>query len=252
MEMSYIHAQVRDGVGWIKFFHPKSNSFPTKQLNLLIQKIDEMGANKAVKVIVLESEGDSVFCSGASFDELLTINDLDTGKRFFSGFARVLLAMRDCPKFIIGKVIGRVVGGGVGIVAGCDYAIAHSDASVRLSELSIGIGPFVIEPAISRKIGVQSFSEMTLNPNDWKSADWCLEHGLYNRVLPEVEQVEQVVLDFAQQLSVYSAEAMRNLKSIFWENAEDWDEIMPKRAQMSGKLVLSDFTKQTLQKFKNK
>ncbi|MDO5509938.1 MAG: enoyl-CoA hydratase/isomerase family protein [Weeksellaceae bacterium] len=252
MENSYVQTRVKDGIGWIKFYHEKSNSFPTEQLNLLIERIGELGEDEAVKVIVLESEGDKVFCAGASFDELLTIEDLTTGERFFSGFARVLMAMRDCPKFIIGKVTGRVVGGGVGLVAGCDYAIAHKDASVRLSELSIGIGPFVIEPAISRKIGVQSFSEMTLNPKDWKSAEWCLEHGLYNRVMESVDEVDSTVLEFASQLSVYSAEAMRDLKGIFWENAANWDEIMPRRAAMSGRLVLSDFTKETLQKFKNK
>ena len=252
MSDAYVNYEIENGVATIEFFHPKGNSFPTFQLEKLIQTIDELGQNKEAKVIVLKSDGEKVFCAGASFDELLVIEDFETGKKFFSGFANLILAMRNCPKFIIGCVEGKVVGGGVGIVAACDYALAMDNASIRLSELSIGIGPFVIEPAISRKIGVNAFSELTLNPKEWVSAEWCKDNGFYNKVFKTKEELKAATQEFSEQLSKYSPEAMQNLKSIFWENAANWDEIMPQRAAMSGKLVLSEFTKETLNKFKSK
>ena len=250
MEAYYIKSDITDGIATVEFHHPKSNSFPSTQLKELTRIFDLLGKNEDVKIIILKSSGDKVFSAGASFDELMTINDFETGKKFFMGFANVMMAMRRCPKFIIGCINGKVVGGGVGLAASCDYAIASESSLVKLSELSIGIGPFVIEPAITRKIGITAFSEMTMNPTEWKSAEWIKEKGMYNFVYPDAESCEEAVLKFAQGLSVYSAEAMQNLKSIFWKGTEDWTEIMPQRAEMSGRLVLSDFTRQTLQKLK--
>lgn len=252
MNVPYIKNNIENGVATVEFFHPKSNSFPTSQLNDLIETFEVLGKNEEVKLIILKSAGEKVFCAGASFDELLTIDDFETGKTFFMGFAKLILAMRDCPKFIIGQIDGKVVGGGVGIVAACDYTLALQNASIKLSELSIGIGPFVIEPAITRKIGIKAFSELTLNPKEWVSAEWCKGVGLYNDVFERREDLWNECQAFANQLSEYSPQAMRHLKSIFWENAENWDSIMPQRAAMSGELVLSDFTKKTLQKFKSK
>lgn len=251
-EMAYVEYQLEEGIATLEFFHPKSNSFPSHQLNKMIETFHKLGDNPKVKVIVLRSRGEKVFCAGASFDELLTLKNKEVGTTFFMGFARLILAMRDCPKFIIGCIEGKVVGGGVGLLAACDYALALDNAKIRLSELSIGIGPFVIEPAISRKIGANSFSELTLNPKEWVGTDWTKEKGLYNEVFSNREHLHSACTEFAQQLADYSPEAMRMLKTILWKEAKDWDEIMPKRAAMSGELALSDFTKNTLNKFKNK
>lgn len=250
-EKYYIKYDIREQIATVEFFHPKSNSFPSVQLNELIRILDELGKNDEVKIIILKSAGDKVFSAGASFDELLTIDEFEKGKKFFMGFANVILAMRRCPKFIVGCITGKVVGGGVGLAAACDYALADTSASVRLSELSIGIGPFVIEPAITRKIGITAFSEMTMNPTVWKSPEWVKEKGMFNQVLPDATTCEEAVWEFAKNLSVYSLEAMRDLKSIFWQGTENWNEVMPQRAEMSGRLVLSDFTKATLNKFKS-
>jgi methylglutaconyl-CoA hydratase len=252
MEAYYIKTDIVNKIATIEFHHPKSNSFPSKQLHELIHAIDELGQNDDVKIIVLKSEGNKVFSAGASFDELLTIQDFQTGKKFFLGFANVILAMRNCPKFIVGCITGKVVGGGVGLAAACDYAFADANASIRLSELSIGIGPFVIEPAITRKIGINAFSELTMNPTVWKSPKWVKEKGLYNEIFDSAEICEKAVMEFAENLSIYSLEAMCDLKSIFWQGTEHLHELMQKRAEMSGRLVLSDFTKATLNKFKSK
>ncbi len=248
----YINYTIENQIAHIEFYQEKSNSFPSSQLEKLIEIFDELAQNDEVKIITLKSKGDQVFSAGASFDELLTIEDFDTGKKFFSGFARVILAMKSCPKFIVGCITGKVVGGGVGLVAACDYAIADETAALRLSELSIGIGPFVIEPAITRKIGLNAFTEMTLNPVEWKDVHWAKEKGFYSEVVSNEEKCIERVLDFSNQLSKYSLEAMKNLKKIFWKDTEHWQEEMQERAAMSGELVLSDFTKQTLNKFKSK
>ncbi len=252
MELHYIKTNIEGNIAEVEFHHPKSNSFPSTQLRELIRIIDELGENSEVKIIILKSEGDKIFSAGASFDELLTISEFETGKKFFMGFANVILAMRRCPKFIVGCITGKVVGGGVGLASACDYALADANASIRLSELSIGIGPFVIEPAITRKIGVTAFSELTMNPTEWKSAEWVKEKGIYNQVLPDSESCEKAVREFAKTLSVYSLEAMRDLKSIFWQGTDHLPKLMEQRAEMSGRLVLSDFTKETLMKFKSK
>lgn len=252
MEQHYIKQDIDQQIATVTFYHPKSNSFPSSQLAEIVRVLDELGRNDTVKIIILKSEGEKVFSAGASFDELLTIDDFEKGKKFFMGFANVILAMRRCPKFIVGCITGKVVGGGVGLAAACDYALADTSASIRLSELSIGIGPFVIEPAITRKIGIASFAELTMNPTEWKSPEWVKEKGMYSHVLPDAPSCEKAVLDFAKQLSVYSLEAMRDLKSVFWEGTDYLPELMQKRAEMSGRLVLSDFTKETLNKFKAK
>src|SRR5690606_3542915 len=251
MDSYYIKYDIVEHIATVEFHHPKSNSFPSTQLHELIRIFDDLGQNDDVKIIILKSAGDKVFSAGASFDELLTISDFETGKKFFMGFANVILAMRRCPKFIVGCITGKVVGGGVGLAAACDYALADANASIRLSELSIGIGPFVIEPAITRKIGMAAFSELTMNPTEWKSPEWVKEKGMYSRILPDAEACEKAAVEFAQNLSVYSLEAMRDLKSIFWQGTENLPELMQKRAEMSGRLVLSDFTKETLKKFKS-
>lgn len=252
MDSYYIKYDIKDQIATVEFFHPKSNSFPSTQLREMIRILDELGKNEEVKIIILKSEGDKVFSAGASFDELMTLDNFSDGKKFFMGFANVILAMRRCPKFIVGCITGKVVGGGVGLAAACDYALADANASIRLSELSIGIGPFVIEPAITRKIGITAFSELTMNPTVWKSPEWVKGKGMFNEILPDAKSCEEAVTKFAENLSVYSLEAMRDLKSIFWQGTEDWLDIMPKRAEMSGHLVLSDFTKETLLKFKSK
>ncbi len=252
MESYYIKSDIQSSIATIEFHHPKSNSFPSTQLHELIRMIDDLGRNDEVKIIILKSEGEKVFSAGASFDELLTIDEFSKGKKFFLGFANVILAMRRCPKFIVGCITGKVVGGGVGLASACDYALADQNASARLSELSIGIGPFVIEPAITRKIGITAFSEMTMNPTEWKSPEWLKEKGIYNHIFADARTCEEETMIFARNLSVYSLEAMRDLKSIFWQGTEHLPQLMEERAEMSGRLVLSDFTKETLLKFKSK
>lgn len=252
MDKYYIKYDIEDKIATIEFFHPKSNSFPSAQLGEMVRILEELGKNDEVKIIILKSAGDKVFSAGASFDELMSIRNFEEGKGFFMGFANVIMAMRRCPKFIVGCITGKVVGGGVGLASACDYALADASASIRLSELSIGIGPFVIEPAITRKVGITAFSEMTMNPKEWKTPEWVKEKGIYNHVYPDAESCEKAVLAFAKDLSIYSLEAMRDLKSIFWHGTENWKGVMSKRAEMSGRLVLSDFTKETLLKFKTK
>lgn len=248
----YVRYRVRDGVADVEFFHEKSNCFPTTLLDRFVDVINELSINNQVKVISIRSKGNRVFSAGASFDELLNIEDLETGKKFFSGFARVILAMKNCPKIIIGCVVGKVVGGGVGLVAACDYAIADESAFIRLSELSIGIGPFVIEPVVSRKIGLNAFAEMSLTPTKWRDAFWAKEKGLFGEVVGTERHCIEKVEEMATQLATYNMEALGKLKNILWKDIQNWETLLDERAAMSGQLVLSDFTKETLNKFKNK
>ena len=241
---------ISQGIGTIEFFHPKGNSLPSQLLNELCNAIDTAGSNSEVSVVVLRSKGSGAFCAGASFDELLAIENDEKARVFFSGFGRVISSMKNCPKFIVCRVQGKAVGGGVGLIAASDYAIASEAASVKLSELSIGFGPFVIAPAVIRKIGVSAFSTLTVDSKKWKSSSWALEKGLFNSVEHDEAALDNSLNELATSLSSYSNEAMMHIKTTFWEGFEDLETELDQRARLSGKLSQSDATQHILSAIK--
>lgn len=249
---AYIKTAITDKIATITFYSAASNSFPSALLEELTTAITQFNAKPEVTTIILQSEGTGAFCAGASFDELLAVQDKATGKRFFSGFANVINAMRKSPKIFIGRIHGKTVGGGVGLAASCDYCFATEKAAIKLSELAIGIGPFVIEPAVSRKIGKTAFTSMSLAAHEWKTASWAQQHGLYDEVYESIERLDLELNTFAKRVSTYNPEALIEMKQIFWEGTSNWDELLTERAEISGRLVLSDFTIQALNAFKNK
>ena len=248
----YVKITTENSVGTIEFFHPQSNSLPGHILAELASTITKAGEDDNIKVIVLKSAGERAFCAGASFDELVAIDTPENGTKFFSGFANVINAARKCPKFIIGRVQGKAVGGGVGMASATDYCFATKFASAKLSELAIGIGPFVVGPAVERKIGVSAFSSMTINAGKWFDASWAREKGLYTEVFDSVDEMDAEVAKLASTLSKSNPEAMEGLKKVMWQGSEHWDELLMERAVSSGTLVLSDFTKNAIEKFKTK
>jgi methylglutaconyl-CoA hydratase len=250
MTEAYVKQQIQNNIATIEFFHPEQNSLPGAILAQLANTITEVGNMSEVKVIILKSGGDRTFCAGASFQELIAIEDAATGKVFFSGFANVINAMRKCPKFILGRIQGKTVGGGVGIAASTDYCMATQFASIKLSELNVGIGPFVVSPAIERKMGVSALSQIAIDANTFYDANWAREKGLYAQVFESIEAMDEAVQAFAEHLCTYNPEAMLEMKKVFWRGTEDWDNLLAERAAISGRLVLSDFTKEKLQKFK--
>ncbi|WP_299132758.1 enoyl-CoA hydratase/isomerase family protein [uncultured Tenacibaculum sp.] len=246
-----LYTSVENKIATIEFGHPASNSFPSELLERLANKLDELSSNDEVAVVVLKSEGERAFCAGASFDELVAIDNLVDGKKFFSGFANVINAMRSCSKLIVGRVQGKTVGGGVGLAAACDYVLATEHAAIKLSEFTIGIGPFVIAPAVKRKVGVSGLAELTLDASSWKNAYWAKEKGLYARVFENIEELDKELEVFTEKLASYNPEALDEMKKALWIGTENWDSLLIQRAETSGKLVLSDFTKKALKKFKS-
>ncbi len=236
-------------IATVTFSHPKSNSFPGELLQKLVDTFDRLSIDDNVKVIILQSEGAKAFCAGASFDELLKVKTVEEGKVFFSGFATLINSMRKCSKLIIGRAQGKSVGGGVGILAACDYVFATEAADIKLSELSIGLGPFVIAPALERKMGLSALSELSLNAKSWKTAYWAEKKGLFNTVFENQRDLDKGIDILAHQLSQYNPEALFEMKKIFWEGTDLWDELLYQRAEISGKLALSDFTKKALANF---
>ena len=250
MEPGNLYTHIENGIATIEFFHPAGNSLPSELLNRIATAFNVFSDDDNVKVIILKSEKERTFCAGASLEELLAINNPTDGVAFFAGFGKVVNAMRKCKKPIIGRIQGKAVGGGVGIIAACDYAMATEQASVKLSEISIGIGPFVVEPAIRRKIGVGAVGELALNPTMWQNAYWAKDKGLYARVFDTVKDLDREIQILSEQLASYSHEAVQHLKRVLWEGTEDWDKLINERAQICGHLVLSETTKKALEKFK--
>ena len=247
----HVHTTVSAGVGTVSFFHPQSNSLPGELLRTLAREIRTAGTRDDIAVIILRSEGDGAFCAGASFDELIAIKDLEAGQYFFSGFAEVINAMRTCPKLIIGRVHGKAVGGGVGLASSVDYCFATEKASVKLSELAVGIGPFVVGPAVERKVGVSAMSQMAIHATEWHSAAWARDKGLYAEIFERVEAMDASIHALAGRLAASNPEAMAELKKIFWQSTEHWDQLLKDRAAISGRLVLSEFTRKAIESFKS-
>jgi methylglutaconyl-CoA hydratase len=252
IQQGYVKTETHQGITRIEFFHPQSNSLPGKILEELAQEIHFAGQEDDTRMILLKSAGDKAFCAGASFDELMAINTEAEGTKFFSGFANVINAMRKCPKFIIGRIHGKCVGGGVGLAAACDYAIALEGAEIKLSELALGIGPFVVGPAVERKIGTSAFSQLAIDAGLWRNGDWARRKGLFAELHPNLESLEESIERLSSMLVHSSPQAMAELKKILWKGTEHWDELLYERAAISGKLVLSDFTKNYIKQFKEK
>jgi methylglutaconyl-CoA hydratase len=252
METAYVKTETHQGITTITFFHPQSNSLPGKILEELAKEIHFAGTHDDTKVIIIKSAGDKTFCSGASFDELTAIKNEAQGLEFFSGFANVINAMRKSTKFIIGRIQGKCVGGGVGLAAAVDYAIATNTAEVKLSELAVGIGPFVVGPAVERKIGTAAFSALAIDAASFRNAEWAKRKGLFAEVHESIENMDEAIFKLSNTLAHSSAEAMAEMKKIFWKGTEHWDDLLKERAAISGRLVLSDFTKKAIEKFKTK
>lgn len=250
MSNGSLYTSIQNNIAIIEFGHPASNSFPSELLSRLTTSFNELSTNNDVHVIILKSEQDKAFCAGASFNELIAISNFEEGKQFFLGFANVINAMRNCSKLIIGRVQGKTVGGGVGLVAACDYCFATEQASIKLSEFTIGIGPFVIEPVVKRKIGLAALSELTLDATSWQNAYWAKEKGLFAKVFESINELDTETDFLASKLSNYNQNALKEMKKVLWAGTEHWDTLLEERAEISGNLILSKFTKNALQKFK--
>lgn len=248
-----VHLNINEnGIGTIQFYHPLSNSLPGDLLRKISDKINFASESNQVKVIILKSEGDRAFCGGASFDELINIQNLKEGIKFFSGFANVINACRKCSKIIIGRVQGKAVGGGVGLASAVDYCYATQHSAVKLSELALGIGPFVVGPAVERKIGLSAMSALAINAHKWFDANWALQKGLYAEIFENSNDMDLAIKQLTNDLSCYSLEAMKKLKKTFWEGTDHWDNLLNKRAEISGSLIITEFSKETIQKIQNK
>ena len=249
-DQPYVNYNIKNSIATIEFFHPKSNALPSEILAELARTITLVGNNDDALVIILKSGGERAFCGGASFNELVAIEDEKTGEKFFSGFANVINAMRKCPKFIIGRVQGKTVGGGVGLASAMDYCMATKYAAIKLSELNVGIGPFVVGPAVERKMGISAMSQIAINANRFFDAEWAKHKGLYTDIYDTTEELDQAVEELAAQLCTFNPEAVKHMKKMFWRGTEDWDHLLLERAKISGKLVLSEFTKEKLASYR--
>ncbi|MEM6397736.1 MAG: enoyl-CoA hydratase/isomerase family protein [Bacteroidota bacterium] len=249
MSDPYVKHTVDGGVATIEFFHPAHNSLPSDLLAELAGAFDTVGQMHEVKVVILKSGGNRTFCAGASFKELISIQNKEEGLKFFSGFANVINAMRKCPKFVIGRIQGKAVGGGVGLAASTDYCMATKFASIKLSELNVGIGPFVVGPAIERKMGLSGMSQIAINANHFFDPEWAKQKGLYTEVFDDADALDAAVDELVQGLLKYNPDAMTRMKRMFWSGTDHWDELLKERAAISGELVLSEFTRETLKRF---
>lgn len=244
-----VNKVISNGVAIIEFFHPAHNSMPSYQLKSLREHILECSDDEAVKVILLKSSGDRSFCAGASFTELASIKNEEESKAFFMGFANVINAIRNNKKLVIGRIQGKAVGGGVGLAAACDYTFATKHAAIRLSELAVGIGPFVIGPAVERKVGLAAFSKMSLTPNTWQNAEWAMFKGIYTEVFDDISKMDDAIGIYLHELTLSHAEALLDLKAAFWQGTDHWDNLLPERAGISGKLLLKSFSQELIKKY---
>ena len=245
-----LYTKIDGAIATVEFGHPASNSFVAILLERLTAEIKNLSDNEQVRIIVLKSEGDRAFCAGASFDELVAIDTPKQGEKFFSGFAFLINAMRKCRQPIIGRVQGKAVGGGVGLIAACDYVFATEASAIRLSEIAVGIAPLVIAPAVQRKMSKAALAELAFDPTNWKNAYWAKEKGLFSAVYDSTKAMDKELFFFTEKLASYNSEALYEMKKVLWEGTEHWDKLLSERAEISGRLALSPSTKEALEKFK--
>ena len=250
--VGYVQSSTSENITTIEFFHPQSNSLPGALLQELAAAIRDAGKNTDCRLILLRSQGQKAFCAGASFDELSQLKNEQEGLQFFSGFAEVINAMRTCGKIIVGRIHGKCVGGGVGLAAAVDYALATEEAAVKLSELAVGIGPFVVGPAVERKIGLSAFSQLALDATGWRSANWAHERGLFAELYADTIGLDEGINRLVTQLLNSSQEALRALKTVFWSGTDHWDQLLMERAAISGKLILSEASRKAIESFKKR
>lgn len=248
----YVKSSANGSITTIEFFHPQSNSLPGAILRKLADEITHAGNDENCNVILLKSAGEKSFCAGASFDELLQIKNETEGLQFFSGFSLVINAMRKARPLIIARIQGKCVGGGVGLAAAADYAIATKAADVKLSELAVGIGPFVVGPAVERKMGVSAFSTLAINASNWRSSEWAHQNGLFAELHDTASELDEAINTLSNTLAASSPEAMAAIKKIIWKGTDDWDKLLIERAGISGRLILGSFSKNAIEKFKKK
>jgi len=240
-----LSVEVNNGVGILTFSHTKSNSLPGTLLREIAQGIAQLGEDKNTRVILLKSEGEKVFCAGASFDEFKGIQNVEQGREFFMGFGLITLAVRKCPKLVVARVQGKAVGGGVGIVAASDIAFATNGSAVRLSELALGIGPFIIGPAVQRKIGLSAYSTLAVEA-EWRDAKWAKDHGLYAETFDTVRDLDAAVKTLTEKLAGCHPAAMARLKQVLWEGTENWESLLPTRAGFTAELALTDYVQSAI------
>ena len=251
MNNGFVTSEIKNNISEITFGTPKSNSLPGEILELLAKTILESGEDQNVKAILLKSEGEKAFCAGASFDELLEIEELEKSKIFFGGFAKVLNAIRSCGKLVIARVQGKTTGGGVGIACAADYCFATKDAAMALTELNLGIGPFVIGPYVERKLGKSAYAAMSIDA-DFRSADWCEKHDVYHSVSENIQMMDEEIDKFLEKLSTRSSDALALIKKVSWEGTEHFEQLMPERILMSASLILEDSAKENIGKIKER
>ena len=247
-----LYASRSGALARIEFGHPASNSLNSELLARLQTEMNKFGDDDTVHTILIQSEGERAFCAGASFDELMEVSTPENSTAFFSGFAGLINTLRNCPVPVVARVHGKAVGGGVGLIAACDYALATEAASIRLSEIGIGIAPLVIAPAVMRKTGASGLSELSLAPGEWKSAYWAQEKGLFARVFEKRGDLDKESENFAAQLARHPRTALIALKRALWEGTAHWDSLLPERAAETGRLALSAETQQALKRFKER
>ena len=251
MNQGYVDLKIENKIATLTFHHPKGNSLSSTLIKEMIENFNQLSDNENVNVIILKSKGEQAFCAGASFDELIEIDNFENGKKFFMNFANLINAIRNCKKLVIGRIHQKAVSREVGLVSVCDYTLATKNASLKLSELALGLGPFVVGPPIERKIGKEAFVEMSLDC-EWRSADWAKQQGFYHNVFETEAELDLNINKFADSLSERSQEALTSLKKVFWEGTDNWDELLEQRAENSGRLVVSEFTKIFIKDFKSK
>lgn len=245
MNQGSVTTEIRTGFARIVFSHPAHNSMPSQLLSDLVRQIEEAGHNDEIGAVLLRSEGEGTFCAGANLDELLSIKEEETGKDFFMGFANVILAMRRCPKPIIVAVQGKAIGGGVGIAAAADYCLGCRASQVKLSELAIAIGPFVILPALIRKMGVAAAGQLSLD-TEWHTAAWGRDNGLFQRVYAGPEELFREARILAERVGKFNPNASARLKQSLWEDTDHWPALLAERAATTGRLVMSGEAKTAL------
>ncbi len=190
------------------------NAFNPEMIGAITAAFRSLGDNPVVRVIVLTGRGRS-FCAGADVGYMRETADYTFEENVADGQAifDLMQAVDSCPKAVVGRINGAAIGGGAGLTACCDIAIAVERAKFAFSEVRLGIVPAIISPFVVAKIGAANSREMFLTGERFL-APKALEIGLVQQVAADEAALDSAVQERVEQLLMAAPGAQADAKKL--------------------------------------
>jgi len=232
---------VEDNIARVTFNRPDvHNAFNDKMINELSRVFDEIEKKRGIRVVIITGKGKS-FCAGADLNWMRRVKDYsyEDNLKESLDLAEMLYKIYSSAKPTIARVNGAAIGGGTGLVAVCDIAVAATKAKFSFSEAKLGLIPACISPYVMKKCGEGKCREFFLT-GERLTAEKAYNAGLVNLVV-DLEQIDDVVNDLVDKLVTSGPDAIRSCKELLRRVSEmSLEQAKKYTAEVIAKLRISD------------